>query len=72
MAPMRRTSLFLDPDVVAAAQRELGTATAAETVRGALDDVVGRAERRRLRDLPLDLTREDLRRMRGDDPGNPS
>lgn len=72
MAPMRRTSLFLDPDVVAAAQRELGTSTAAETVRSALEDVVGRAERRRFRDMPLDLTMDDLRRMRGDAEDDPS
>ncbi|MGE4428467.1 MAG: type II toxin-antitoxin system VapB family antitoxin [Solirubrobacteraceae bacterium] len=69
---MRRTSIFLDPDVVADAQRELGTATAADTVREALADVVNRARRRRLRDMPLDLTMDDLRRMRGDHPDNPS
>lgn len=67
MAPMRRTSIFLDPDVVAAAQRELGTATAAEAVRIALEQVVERGRRRdwSWADLPLELTPEDLRRMRG-------
>jgi Arc/MetJ family transcription regulator len=71
---MRRTSIFLDPDVVAAAQRELGTATAAEAVRIALEQVVERGRRpRRWSDLPpLELTREDLRRMRGDLPDDPS
>jgi len=71
---MRRTSIFLDPDVVAAAQRELGTATTAETVRAALERAVEHGQRRRYTwaDLPLELTMDDLRRMRGDLPDDPS
>lgn len=65
MAKMRRTSLFLDPDVVEAAQRALGTKTAAETVRRALDEVAAREARRGVRELELELTLDDLRRLRG-------
>lgn len=72
MSDVKRTSLFLDRDRVRAAQRVLGTQTTTDTIHAALDEISGRAARAKLRDLPLDLTMDDLRRMRGDPPDNPS
>lgn len=68
MAKMTRTSLFLDPEVVETARQALGTKTAAETVRVALDQVAARERRKKVWDLELDMTLDDLWRMRGADP----
>jgi Arc/MetJ family transcription regulator len=64
-AMKRRTSMYLDRDLVNAAAAALGTKKTTETVHEAMRDVVGRARRRKLaaRDLP-DLTPEAIEAMR--------
>lgn len=71
MAKMIRTSISLDPDVVRDAREALGTKTTAETVRMALDEVLKREKRKAVRSLELDMTLDDLRRMRGQGPATP-
>ena len=64
---MQRVSVTLDPAQLRAAQRVLGTTTAADTVRRAVDEVAAREPRRGIRDIPMQMTMDDLRRMRGTD-----
>jgi Arc/MetJ family transcription regulator len=64
-AMKRRTSMYLDRDLVDAAAAALGTEKTTETVHEAMREVVARARRRKLaaRDLP-DLTPEAIEAMR--------
>ena len=64
-----KTSLVIDRKMVASAKKILGTRTLAETVDGALDEVIRIAARRRLmdrirRDGGIGPTPEELRRLR--------
>lgn len=64
-----KTSLVIDRKKVADAKKILGTRTLAETVDGALDEVIRLAARRRLmdrirRDGGIGPTPEELRRLR--------
>jgi Arc/MetJ family transcription regulator len=64
-----KTSLVIDRKKVADAKKILGTRTLAETVDGALDEVIRLAARRRLmdrirRDDGIGPTPEELRRLR--------
>jgi Arc/MetJ family transcription regulator len=64
-----KTSLVIDRKKVADAKRILGTRTIAETVDGALDEVIRLAARRRLmdrirRDGGIGPSPEELRRLR--------
>jgi Arc/MetJ family transcription regulator len=64
-----KTSMVIDRKKVAAARKILGTKTIAETVDGALDEVIRLAARRRLmerirREGGIGPTPEELRRLR--------
>jgi hypothetical protein len=64
-----KTSLVIDRKKVSDAKKILGTRTLAETVDGALDEVIRLAARRRLmdrirRDGGIGPTPEELRRLR--------
>ena len=64
-----KTSLVIDRKKVADAKKILGTRTLAETVDGALDEVIRLAARRRLmdrirRDGGIGPTPQELRRLR--------
>ena len=64
-----KTSLVIDRKKVADAKKILGTRTIAETVDGALDEVIRLAARRRLmdrirRDGGIGPSPEELRRLR--------
>lgn len=64
-----KTSLVIDRKKVASAKKILGTTTLAETVDGALDEVIRLAARRRLlerieRDGGIGPSPEELRRLR--------
>jgi Arc/MetJ family transcription regulator len=64
-----KTSMVIDRTKVAEAQKILGTRTIAETVDGALDEVLRLAARRRLmtrirRDGGIGPSAEELRRLR--------
>jgi hypothetical protein len=64
-----KTSLVIDRKKVAEARRVLGTRTLAETVDGALDEVIRLAARRRLmerirREGGIGPSPEELRRLR--------
>ena len=65
-----RTTLELDEGLVREAMRLLGVKTKREAVRRALEAVIAEKRRERLRAklgrLELDLTLEDLARMRED------
>jgi G:T/U-mismatch repair DNA glycosylase len=77
MANVKRTSMFLDRDLVHAAEVTLGTKGPTETVHAAMREVVQmekrRAAQRRLiesvkrGELAPNLTLEDIRRMRAED-----
>jgi hypothetical protein len=66
-----KTSLVIDREKVAEARRILGTRTLAETVDGALDEVINLERRRRLMDRirrsktdGIGPTPDELRRLR--------
>jgi len=65
-----RTTLDIDPALLDEAIRRLRTRTKRETVEMALRESIASRKRRQLRDLlgsfDLDLTQEDLERMRGE------
>jgi Arc/MetJ family transcription regulator len=77
MANVKRTSMFLDRDLVHEAEGALGTKGPTETVHAAMRAAVEQDRRRaatkrfieRLTrgDFAIDLTVEDVRRMRGED-----
>lgn len=65
-----RTTLDIDPALLDEAIRRLQTRTKRETVEMALRESIASRKRQQLRDLlgsfDLDLTQEDLERMRGE------
>jgi Arc/MetJ family transcription regulator len=65
-----RTTLDIDPALLDEAIRRLRTRTKRETVEMALREAIASRKRQQLRDLlgsfDLDLTQEDLERMRGE------
>jgi Arc/MetJ family transcription regulator len=62
---LKRTSMFLDFDLVHAAEAALGTHGTTETVRCALQAVVARQRRTELASWDLDgMTAEDLEQLR--------
>lgn len=61
----KHTTLNIDTELLAEAQRELGTTTATETIHQALQEVLNLRSRERLMQLDLSaLTPEELGRMR--------
>lgn len=65
MPVIKRTSLNLEFDLVAAAREVLGSNGTTDTIHRALDDVVRREKLRRLAEEPFDdLTPEALERLR--------
>lgn len=65
MPVIKRTSLNLELDLVAAAREVLGSNGTTDTIHRALDDVVRREKLRRLAEEPFDdLTPEALERLR--------
>ena len=63
----RRTTLFLDPELLNEAQQVLHTSSQSETVRAALHEVVALHRRLALLEMDLpDLTPEAVARMRED------
>jgi Arc/MetJ family transcription regulator len=63
----RRTTLFIDPDLVREAQQVLHTESQSDTVRAALSEVVALRRRLALLDLELpDLTSEAVADVRRD------
>lgn len=62
---LKRTSLFLDFELVHAAEAALGTHGTTETIRSALEDVVARQRRRELAGWDLGgMTTDDLEQLR--------
>jgi len=65
-----RITLDIEPALLDEALRRLGTRTKRETVGMALREAIAIGKRRQLRDLlgsfDLDLTQEELERMRGE------
>ena len=65
MPMIKRTSLNLELELVAAAREVLGSNGTTDTIHRALDDVVRRDKLRRLAEEPFeDLTPEALERLR--------
>ena len=60
---IKRTSLNLNLELVAAARDVLGTNGTTETVHRALEDVVRREKLRRLAEWTIDLTPEEEERL---------
>lgn len=61
---MKHTSLYLDEQLLQEAESVLGTSGPSGTVRAALEDVVRHARIERLAAWDVELTPEELRRMR--------
>ena len=59
------TSLYLDDELLHAAEEVLGTSGPTKTVRAALEDVVRRARLKNLARWEVELTAEELARLRG-------
>ena len=60
-----RTTVLIDPELVAQARQVLGTSGTTATIRGALADVVARDQRRQLATWDLgDMTMSDLDDLR--------
>jgi Arc/MetJ family transcription regulator len=60
---IKRTSLNLDLDLVAAAREVMGTNGTTDTVHRALEDVVRREKLRRLAEWTFELTPEEEERL---------
>jgi Arc/MetJ family transcription regulator len=60
----KHTSLYLDPQLMADAERLLGTSGTTATVERALQDAIGLERRRRFLERTIDLTEEELRHMK--------
>ena len=60
----KHTSMYIDPQLLADAQRLLGTSGPTATVERALADAIGLERRRRFLSHPIDLTEEELQHMR--------
>ncbi len=64
---VKRTSLNLDLDLVAAAREVLETRETTQTIHRALEEVVRQARLRRLMAHKFDLSNEELKRLRTPD-----
>ncbi len=66
--PKRRTTLLLEPSLVQAAQKALGSSTITETVERSMEEFLSNRRRELLRQrlgtFDLDLDLKKLRRMR--------